>query len=451
MTRAMFTFPVDDYVTAEVDDATKELAEILTRYGVRGCFHLVGENARVFRARSRRDIVEALGPHDIGFHSDRHSRHPLPIVAMEHMDWDDAVERFMRDEGRGVRDVAELMDRWPTYYVHTMASAPQVVYGARMLGMRIVGTKTMDRWPLMRYAGNLLVTWDVGFDPPKLPDHEVNLEGRVERTLANFDAVAAERDPRLPIRLFTHINKYPTYVNVDSVNFSKGASPPREEWKPAPLRGEAVWRKLTEQFEELIRRLTERGDVEFMTYADVLEEFGPRLAWLTPEAVRDLASRVGDDLEPMEIGCEWLSCAEVFAVLCRFIARGGEVAVRRVLGPKQAPAETAAPAEAPADAFVAACRRVDQEIDDENAIPAALETASGVYGPGTWLRAMAAFLIDDKVETVPLPPGDEYPALLDDPFFKEPKVGWGCYPESFSGESIRQAIQWQSWSAAPAG
>ena len=35
MTRAMLTLPVDDYITPEVDDATEELAEILTRHGVR--------------------------------------------------------------------------------------------------------------------------------------------------------------------------------------------------------------------------------------------------------------------------------------------------------------------------------------------------------------------------------------------------------------------------------
>ena len=61
---------------------------------------------------------------------------------------------------------------------------------------------------------------------------------------------------------------------------------------------------------------------------------------------------------------------------------------------------------------------------------------------GPFLKAGAA-------GTVALTPGDEYPALLDDPFFQNPQVGWGCYPESFSGESIRQAVKWQSWSAAP--
>ena len=450
MTRVMLSVPVDDYITPEADDAAMEIARILTRYGARGCFHIVGENARAMRARSRRDFIEALAPHDIGFHSNTHSRPRLPIMDIDELPWDEGVRSFVEYEIPGVRDVAEVFGRWPTYYVHTMASAPQVIYGARLLGMHVVGTSTLPEWPVMRYAGNLLVRWDVGFDPPKVPDDELDIDGRVDKAMASFEAIAAERDPRFPIRLFTHANKYPTYVNADTVNFMGAADTPREEWKVPPMRGKQAAERLMAQFDELIKRVTETPGVEFVTYADVIREMAPGPRWLSPDAVRALAGLVEPDLDPATVEGESLSCAEVFAILCRGIALPGrDVAVRRIIGPREEPAETAAEAVVPTEAFVDACKRADQEIDDTYATPAAIEVEGQRFGPGSWLRAMAAMLRGPGADAVTVAPGPEYPAIAQRDFFQSAKVGWGLYPESFSGENIRSAIVRQSWSAAP--
>ena len=452
MPRAMFSVPVDDFITPAADDAALKIARLFTKYGVRGCFHVVGENARVMRARGRRDVVEALAPHEIGFHSNLHSIAPLPIEDMEVLDWQGGVRRFVQDEIIGARDVAEVFGRWPVYYTHNMAQAPQAVYGARLLGMNAVGAGAMADWRVMRFCGNLLVNWDIGFDPPKKPDDELDaaIERRVEKAMARFEELAADSDRRHPIRLFTHANKYISYENADGVNFVHGAVPPRSQWKLPPLRGKQAAAKLFAQLDELLSRVTEISDVEFVTYDDVIREHGPKPHWAPREAIEALASNFQREFDPAPVDGEPLSAAEQFALLCHAVAGPTDATfVRRIIGPTEEPFDTPSPARIPRDVFVRACRCVDQQIDDLHAVPAAVECGHERFGPGSWMRAMAAAIRDGGSVAIPVTPGAEYPALVNNDFFQKSTVGWRMYPESFTGENICRALRRQSWSAVP--
>jgi len=447
----MFSVPVDDFITPAADDATLRLAQIMTRHGVRGCFHIVGESARVIRARSRRDVIEALAPHDIGYHSNLHSIAPLSIEHMEQTDWNRGVQRFVEDEAPGVRDVVEVFGRWPTYFTHNMTQAPQAVYGARLLGMNAVGSQTMARWPVMRYSGNLMVTHDIGFDPPKQPDDALDIAGRVDKAVAHFERLAPERDLRYPIRLFTHANKYVTWMNSDGVNFVGGATPPRSEWKLPPQRGSEASERLYAQLDELLARLVAIPGVAFVTYADIIRDLGPKEHWVAPDAISAMGVSVGAELNPVVVDGETLSSAEVFALLCRCVAGPGRaVAVRRVLGPLKPPHETATTSAIPRTQFADVCRRLDQEIDDTYAIPSAVAHDGNVYGPGAWLRAMAQ-VVAESPDSVSLSPGSEHPEIVKDEFFQGTDVRWRMYSKGFTGErNICAAIRCQSWSAAPA-
>src|SRR5437660_1706940 len=71
-------FDTEDYLLPADDDAAKRLAEILTKRDIRATFKVVGEKARVLEKRGRRDVIDALKKHDIGYHSNFHSVHPAP-------------------------------------------------------------------------------------------------------------------------------------------------------------------------------------------------------------------------------------------------------------------------------------------------------------------------------------------------------------------------------------
>src|ERR1043165_5950696 len=71
-------FEREDYLEPSSDDAALRIAGDLTAEGVQATFKVVGEKARVLEKRGRRDVIQALSRHAIGYHSNWHSVHPTP-------------------------------------------------------------------------------------------------------------------------------------------------------------------------------------------------------------------------------------------------------------------------------------------------------------------------------------------------------------------------------------
>ena len=89
-------FDTEDYILPQDDDATKRLAGMLTRLGVRATFKIVGEKARVLEQRGRTDVIAALQQHDIGYHSNTHSQQPTIAVYL--------ASALRRGEAAALRD-----------------------------------------------------------------------------------------------------------------------------------------------------------------------------------------------------------------------------------------------------------------------------------------------------------------------------------------------------------
>ena len=94
-------FDTEDYILPQDDDATKRLAEMLTRLEVRATFKIVGEKARVLERRGRKDVIAALRKHDIGYHSNTHSQQPTVAVYLQNAGWEEA-----RSSSGGARNQA---------------------------------------------------------------------------------------------------------------------------------------------------------------------------------------------------------------------------------------------------------------------------------------------------------------------------------------------------------
>src|SRR6185436_10427056 len=96
-------FDTEDYLLPADDDACKRLAEMLTERKIRATFKVVGEKARVLEKRGRRDVIDALKQHDIGYHANFHSVHPTPSEYLADCGWSDGITEFVRREGEGAR------------------------------------------------------------------------------------------------------------------------------------------------------------------------------------------------------------------------------------------------------------------------------------------------------------------------------------------------------------
>src|SRR5215471_3524303 len=98
-------FDTEDYLSLADDDACKRLADMLTERHIRATFKVVGEKARVLERRGRRDVIEALKRHDIGYHANFHSVHPTPSEYLADCGLLDGMAEFKRREGGGAADV----------------------------------------------------------------------------------------------------------------------------------------------------------------------------------------------------------------------------------------------------------------------------------------------------------------------------------------------------------
>ena len=104
-------FDTEDYLLPADDDASKRLAEMLTAKGVRATFKVVGEKARVLEQRGRKDVIEALNKHDIGYHANFHSVHPTPSEYLADCGLLDGTQEFIRREGGWAADVRRIFGR----------------------------------------------------------------------------------------------------------------------------------------------------------------------------------------------------------------------------------------------------------------------------------------------------------------------------------------------------
>ena len=101
MIQLVISFDTEDYVTPEAADAKKFWAEELTARAMRGSFQCVAEVIRVLRQRRREDVIEALGRHEIGYHTNLHSAPPVPPVALDGVGLAEGIEWVLRREAAG--------------------------------------------------------------------------------------------------------------------------------------------------------------------------------------------------------------------------------------------------------------------------------------------------------------------------------------------------------------
>jgi hypothetical protein len=157
-TRLIFSFDSEDYITPEAADAERWWAEAMTRHGITACVCLVGELARALRDRGRRDVVEAIGRHELCYYSDMHSAPPTHAEYLDGMGREEGVAAVRAREARGLADVSELFGWTPSAYCKPGASwGPQVSVAMAESGVPIFCDAPFEiqRGQPMWYAGQL--------------------------------------------------------------------------------------------------------------------------------------------------------------------------------------------------------------------------------------------------------------------------------------------------------
>jgi peptidoglycan/xylan/chitin deacetylase (PgdA/CDA1 family) len=461
-------FDTEDYILPQDDDATKRLAMLLSDLGVRATFKVVGEKARVLEQRGRTDVIAALKRHDIGYHSNTHSQQPTVAVYLQHAGWDEGRAEYYRREIQGVRDVERIFGRKPVAYGQPgSAWAPQTYPALHDMGIGMYLDEAdhvgIDDQPF--YYGGMLNVFKMRSNLARM-----NLtggasldEGKARFTKA-YDALRAKGGGTISI--YYHPNEWVHSQFWDAVNFSRGANPPRDQWKTPGTRPAAETEQAFKDFEQYVRFIKALAGVRFVTATELMTIYQDR-SMTRPFGRDDLvafARSIEGEISFQRRDAYALSAADVFALLtsatAEFIEKGElprESRVALLYGPSRiySPATGSTESQSfPWAAFANAVRDTADFCKTRGRVPDEIWIGSESLSPADYLATLAhAFEDVSAAGRAPAVVARRTGRFTADRFVADDSPalwGWVIFPEGFHAPSIMELARLQAWTLKPA-
>ncbi len=434
-------FDTEDYVEPAADDAALRIANDLTNTGVRATFKLVGEKARVLESRGRRDVIQALSKHDIGFHSNWHSVHPTPAEYLEKLGYLEGAEEFERREGPGVADIKRIFGRQPSCYGQPGNSwGPQSNLALRRLGIRVyldegeqVGVREQPFW-----YGGILHVFHMGQN-----QFRADLNAGVEDRAANdrFDSAAKRLGDSGGgvISIYYHPTEFVTSEFWDAVNFKHGSNPVRQDWvRPQRLTAQESERRFG-VLRAFVEHMKTNPNVRFVTASDLLKLYGtPQSRVVDRKAVAESLNR---GIVFAEVQGQMLSPADMLLQLL-----GLSSAV--VDGPTAHGASNYAGASVPALVFEKIVADVSDFIRRNHRLPAEAFVGADTLSLADFTATLAGSVLN---------PGKDVTVRRGNIQFEEyfasdsrKPFDWVIHKEGFDGAHLLDLGRLQGWTLKPA-
>jgi len=462
-------FDAEDYILPEDDDATKRLAELLTRLQVKATFKVVGEKARVLEQRGRTDVIAALKQHDIGYHSNTHSQQPTIAVYLQHAGWDDGRVEFERREGQGARDVARIFGKMPVAYGQPgSAWAPQAYSALRAMGIGMYLDEAdhvgIDDQPF--YYGGMLNVFKMRSMLARmdLSGGSALAEGKARFTKA-YDALRARGGGTISI--YYHPSEWVHAEFWDAVNFSRGANPPRTAWKQPRTRPAAQTEAAFADFERYLRFIQQQPGVTFVTATDLIRLYadGAATRSFSRDDLRAIAGAGQQEITFQRLGRDALSAADAFGLLtgamAAFVRTNAVPEATRLtplpVGPTRPFVQSvgATPSSVfPWEAFSRAITDASDFCRVHRRVPDEIWVGAENLSPADFLATLAP-VVEHVIATGRAP--SEVPRragrFTADRYVAEDSVdlwGWPIFPEGFHAPAILALARLQAWTLKPA-
>lgn len=463
---ATLLFDTEDFITPSSDDDVKDLAEILTRHGLRASFIIVGEKVRVLERRGRQDVIAALSHHDIGLHTDLHSRHPTIAEFLEDKGWADGVDEAERREQPGVEAIQRVFGRQPSSWgIPGSSWGPQLNNALRRLDIPAsvypltYTTTSAVHW----YAGTLTYGTSAliggGFDF-HYPDDDI-FERELQTLTRQIDEHVAKGTEWVGI-FVCHPTTMRSTEFWDAVNFSNGHNPDPQDYRSPHLRPEDEYQAGLRNFERLIAFIASHPALDVRTFPEIQPIFGYASAPLTQADLRDVATRIveGEGIITEDDRVSPAEAIEQLGTALLQLAQGSAVqaqAPEHVDGPVAAPADQETPIDVPWSDFLQGVEAMVEHITRTRGLPAAPHIpGDGQVGLGGFYRGLAAAYLamerghQPTVVTCPACAG--LPALAD-PIANELHEAlptWPIHKPDLDDSRILAHTRWQTWTLRPA-
>lgn len=461
-------FDTEDYILPQDDDAAKRVAELLTSLGVRATFKVVGEKARVLEQRGRRDVIDALKKHDIGYHSNTHSQQPTVAVYLQNAGWEDGQAEFVRREEQGVEDVERIFGVRPSAYGQPgSAWAPQTYPALRALGIPVYLDEAdhvgLDDQPF--YYGGLLNVFRMRSNLVRMAlsgGHALD-EGEAAFRKA-YEGLRARGGGTISI--YYHPNEWVQTEFWDAVNFGRGANPPRSAWKRPGVRPREETERAFADFERFIRFIKAQEGVRFVTARELAALYADRalMRSFSRDDLRELARAARREITFRTFGDYALSAADTFALLTdagAALGRADRVPSASRLsvidGPARPFVASTGRLRSPAfpwPAFAAAARDVSAYVHRFSRMPDEVWVGAESLSPADYLATLGGAIEQTIAAGQP-------PAVVDrlagrftsDRYVAEdtPALwGWVIFPEGFHAPHLMELARLQAWTLKPA-
>jgi peptidoglycan/xylan/chitin deacetylase (PgdA/CDA1 family) len=461
-------FDAEDYILPQDDDATKRLAEMLSRLGVRATFKIVGEKARVLEQRGRGDVIAALKAHEIGSHPNTHSQPPTVAVSLQHPGWEDGQAEFFRRESPGVADIERIFGVTPTAYGQPgSAWAPQTYPALASMGIRMYLDEAdhvgLDDQPF--YYGGLLNVFRMR---SMLARMELDGGQSLQEGKARFTTALSTLQQRHggTISIYYHPSEWVHAEFWDAVNFSHGRNPPRAEWKQPRTRPAAETEAAFADFERYISFIKAQPGVRFVTASELTRLYADRAATRAYDRddLRAISAGVQQEATFQRMNGYTLSAADAFSLLTEAIAAVDDsgrlpeaVRLRPIFGPgRPFIAAAGPPLDGPIawEAFHRAVRDVAAFCAAHHRMPDEVWIGAANLPPVDYL-AMLAHAAEELISTG-RPPREV--ALRRGRFTADRYVtadspalwNWVIFPEGFHAPQIMELARLQAWTLKPA-
>lgn len=448
-------FDVEDLVAPESDDAVLWQAEILAEHGLTGSMMVVGEKARLWEKRGRRDVIEAVKRHHVAYHSTWHSVHPATTEICQDKDMAQGMDAVWEWDRQGWADTERIMGRSLIGWARTGSSwSPQIMGLMGRMGrayayslVRLPGHNVCWYANCLGFYGEGIGGFDTYFYDDAL----------FEQKLASTrqDVERYEKADRRGAEWLCFFMCHPTRVIHtefwDAVNFAKGANPPREQWKPANRHPDALIPTMQKNYRHLCEYL--RGEaserLEIVGWGELIRRYDGQRPFATREELTEAARRIAE--ERQVLFTDHFTAGEILLLLCRAVAEPGEPRFPRptVYGPLTTPPVTEA-ANLDTGAVKAAAQTVLREASESGYLPASVSVGGKAIGVGTYFVALAeAFLGKEKVSgpgDAPYPPVAEEIARRAAPAIQS----WVIHPDNMDLTSLMEQARLQCWTLKPA-
>jgi len=459
-------FDVEDLVHPDSDDAPRDIANVLSDDGIVASMCVVGEKARLWERRGRRDVVASVAKHDVSLHTNRHSMHPTVAEYLADKGWEEGVEEALRREGPGAGDLARIFGAYPSTWGTSGSSwAPQIPAATRRLGIpsNIYSHVTLDRASAYWFAGQLCYPNGIGLRSGEdACCDNVQFEKQLPELLQEIESLARAGKPC--VLLFGgHPTRFMYTQFWDAINYDRGHNTEPGEYRWAPRRDDSAYAMGIRNLRRMVQAVRELPRVRMTSVRSLNGRFLPQsgpVEWHELSRLAGLAAngqRIHVD-EPMA------SPAQALDLLCRAQMRLAEgmpapafIPSRRVLGPVESCPALHRTLTLTAAQAMGVSRAIVGHVDATSHLPSYAEVDGFRVGPGPLLVGLARWYCSMRggrvTPRLTLRPGPEEPAVA--PRLAEEQIyqslpGWPPHRPDLCLDQLALHLRLQTWSLKPA-